>query len=392
MVTRRRVNPLKETSERVRGKIESLFTRACTKVDGNFVWGQWLGEQGSVPQYGIYGTSAAIQVLVTGHSTDQAVIRSACQRLDQMSTEPSDPFEIKGDLDVSFKLAAIVQAQFVAQWKSSVLNQVIEKLLTHKISEKGWGCGQGDTESRLSATSVCLVALKDHVPLRSMTECKEALEWLARRLLQNGSLQPFETALALIALKEYQNTGFELPDAVDQAIQKGSDRLAIAICGDAIRCGVKRNYSYSVTGKHMRNNRYLFFLEDCIASIALIKVGMPKKCRRAVLTIIDFYCGEIEDRGGFSDGSGISTVDHFWIDRLLQEFAESPLLPYTWTCEISRASPRYSPIQPRYLDGTIPHSLVDLECRGLPSSPTMFRARSLNTKPSNDRLCSWHSV
>ena len=103
--------------------------------------------------------------------------------------------------------------------------------------------------------------------------------------------------------------------------------------------GSDESHHYPTSSDGSRGNRYLFFLPDCLAALAFLKWESPKRARRYVLNVVNFFAKEVIEKNGFLSVSRnhACTVDHLWIYRLLREVESKEvrdLLPqpyYVWS-------------------------------------------------------------
>jgi hypothetical protein len=309
--------------------IKKLFTNASIQLDESRVaWGQFLDDSRDNNQYGIYGTSAGIQVLThCGYPPENRVIIGANKVLNEVFEDKDNIFCKKGDQFVLYKLAYLTEAWCSSKVEGEADCPAIIEILNRALPGQGWGeyyvsPTDRDAHPRILATIAALISLRRHKEFRSRDECKNSLRWLCERISEDGSLRAHELALATLVLFEYKTPGIDIPNykrvfnmckkrLVEWANHRKKDQF-----------GQYEVYNYSTRQKDRRRNRYLFILPDCITALVFLKLGNPIKIRRWVLKVIDYYLTVILSKNSFAPSSSgrVATVDHMWLCRLLYKF------------------------------------------------------------------------
>ena len=108
--TARRVAALQAAAADARAKVRDLVERGHVAAGPKaHAWGQFLDEPHR--QYGIFGTSACIQMLVAlGYRTSHELIAGASRVLDDVLQNEQNPSRQKGDLCDVYKLAYLAEA------------------------------------------------------------------------------------------------------------------------------------------------------------------------------------------------------------------------------------------------------------------------------------------
>ncbi len=340
--TLNRIKRSKDRAGEAQGRIRDLFTHGVIQIDSNrYAWGQFLDEPKDNTQYGIYGTSAGVQVLLSaGYPPDHEIISGACRILREALDVEENLFRTKGDLVVLYKLAYLAEA-FQPQEKFIDGNcRPMTEIISRLLPQQGWGeyfisQTQRDIHPKVVATVAALFSLRRYRPFRSMKECEESLRWLCNRVLQNGDFRAHEVAFVALALAEYRSPGVNLPDY----------KRTLDFCGERLvdwaksrkkkEFGESNAHYFWTPVENRRLNRYLFFLPDCLVPLALLKLDYQNKVRSYLPRVIDSFARLIISQGGFTPNltRRVSAVDHLWIYRLLEEYrSRSPdqLKPPSW--------------------------------------------------------------
>lgn len=321
-----RIEPLKRGAAEAQGKIKDLVINGSSPTgDG---WGQWLDGVSPGAEPGIYGTSACMQILVaSGYLASNEVIDKPSRNLDAVFAEENNQFRRDGDVDVVYKVSYLAEAFHLEKCEIKSASPPMDELSDRALEGGGWGeyfCSRDDHDPhpRVIPTSAALLALRRYEAFIFTKKCEESLCWLGRHIIENGRLFPNEFTLASLVLIEYSLLKLPKSEQGKTAVET-CERLLVdwAISRKREEIGTAEAYCYSVRWKGRRNNRYLFFLPDCLATLALLKLGCPKKTRSYILRVSDYFAKEILLRGGLRPVATrrISSVDHLWIYRLLRE-------------------------------------------------------------------------
>jgi hypothetical protein len=346
----------------------------ATTPDGLPAWGQYL--DGPLrDQHGLFGTCAAIEVLVSEGGSPYADLAqeasSALPDLDPTTGPASDSaFEqqilAKGDFNILFKVVA--RAETLAPIGGRIDHELplFEYLRHSRANGAGWATYRysipiGDTllaEPSVTATAVALWALRRYVSFCGAADHSEAAIWLCRHLPATEKAPTYELALALLALEEAAAAldieeirgtivkirtelarrlsagpvGLFLPESFEylapdvaplhaktsseaHAGERSSEALADTAASGAIARNVV-SYSY----------RYMFYLPEVIACLAFLRSpdGVPPRARDAVFAIVS-RCEHQLHASGRLVAQGrrhASAVDHMWVHRLLHAYRE----------------------------------------------------------------------
>jgi hypothetical protein len=330
--TRRQITKLQTNSIEAQAQIVRLFERAIIYLGENkCAWGQFLDVTRDNTQYGVYGTSAGIEVLIFGgYKRDHEIISKAINLFTESFTDPVSRFCKKGDVINNYKMAFWIESIEPDKKEVDEKNPLMEELIKRKIVGQGWGDyyisrDNHDLNPKVLATACILFALRRYRPFESTKECEESLNWLCKRLLENGSLTIYEFAISALALLEYGNLAIKVLQ-YKEAVKQVTARL--------VDWGKRQKksefessmmYHYCVAMNGDKENKYLFFLPDCLVSLALLRRGCPADICSYVLNVVQYYTGSMLSKGGYAPRSTgrLSSIDHLWIFRLLSEFEKT---------------------------------------------------------------------
>ena len=341
--TRRKIRQLIARVNEAQGRIRELFLNHVVTVDATHkAWGQFIDEETN-NQYGIYGTSAGIQVLtMAGYAPEHEIVAKASRILNEAFIDDAagSKFQRKRDPALLYKIAAISEAACSGTLEVKEFCYPMDELANRILPNQGWGeffysDEDKDTHPRVLSTACALLALRRYNQFRGRDSCKHALGWLCIRLPQNGKLPIHSIALSTLALVEYRTPGVAIKE-YDLALDYCKKRLlSWARSRKRIQFGSTEDHHYPSSSNGERGNRFLSFVPDCLAALALLKLGSPNRTRRYVLRIVDFFVGEILNKGGFAAESlkRKSSLNHLWIYRLFEELRTSSveiLVPLPW--------------------------------------------------------------
>jgi len=337
--TKRQIAQLKRRAAEAERRIREVFESGGTVVNGVHLWGQFLDGTNTDRQYGIYGTSAAVQVLAeAAQSPNHDFVAGASRFLETEYGSPDSGFQKKGDLHDLFKLSYLAEAIRPGAAEIGGENTLMSEFMIHVLPEGGWGrhwIPEGrEPSAHLLSTAVALLALKRYREFRNSRECERALQWLCKRIIGDGGYPPFELAMATLALVDYTPEvrlamGSEYTEAMEACRRS---LLAWAAKRSKGLFPTLEAYYYSAD-----HTRYLFFLPDCLVALAFLRLDCPERARQYVLNVTQFYVTEVlKSKTGFSSATirRASSVDHLWLFRLLRAFRNK---------SIGTLLPRHSP-------------------------------------------------
>lgn len=288
-------------------------------------WGQFLDTSRDDSQYGIYGTTAAIEVLVAGgYSTTQPPISDALGGLPLVGGTGTG--YTPADTELVFKVASIASATNPGTGEVPISAPAVDRLLEMRVDSRGWGHyvmtdGYKDPHPSMTTTAFSLIALDRVAASRADDRCRLALAWVADQLCAESPNDITDT-LGLLALMVFRQSGF-----VQSRWQEAAEAAATRILGrrqgwepDHIK---KVDYHFPVGNQRGRTDHgYIFFLPDIVAALAFAHwPNRPREAGRFLGSVANAVA-EMSAQGGFpAPGSGrIATVDQLWVYRLLQSF------------------------------------------------------------------------
>lgn len=371
-----KLSVLRASSRTARAKIVDKCQRGMVHPGGHenvWAWGQFLEIRGHMVQqllgnqYGIYGTSAAVQMLAMqtarpSGSQTSTIEREALSGSTVLPLVLADPtsqyaplhehFINKQDLLVTFKLASLLDAANCLEaiqlpnGYSVDKSALVSRLLELRRAGQGWPDYLSDKEwqgPNTHATAVAALALsKRSVPPEAQVACREALEWFY-------ATEPLEKqSIATLAMIVMALTG----NGVDPDFPKKSPELAQLrakceglVCdwvGDNAPGEVQRSLEGteywlppgSIAPQSVGGNQftYLFYLPHILVGLAILSSPRLRRsyaARRFTLLVIDRVTTEVTQQGCFiaAGRSMVSTVEHLWLYRLLYEFENKRLYP-----------------------------------------------------------------
>jgi hypothetical protein len=328
VITLKGLAQLSERTVEARRRIADTFERSAVQVNGHVAWGQFLDAPRKAGQYGIYGTSAAIQVLsASGHSVNSPLISKALTALPALhASDQATNFYDADDLSITFKNSAILEAAQPGEVEFKN-EEPAEKLLLGQLLEgHGWGnyhdATDEDDSPRLLPTAHALLALRRSRHFRGSEVCESVLRWLCDATKGNPAMAIHEAAMVLLALTEYEAPGVQLPTyssararLVDLILHWGQARPKDAF-------GETASYHYWVQSGQNQHNHYVYYVPDILAALSLLVAGNPRPGRAMVAQVVERLCSEIARYGGFQARTSrrIATVDQLWAFHLLERY------------------------------------------------------------------------
>lgn len=381
-----KLSVLRADSRTARAAIANKCRRGMVHPAGNenvWAWGQFLEIRGhSVQQplgnqYGIYGTSAAVQMLAThsgGQSGNLDLVLSGSTVLPLVLSDPQNSyaplhehFLRKQDLLVTFKLASLLDAANCLTEISLPTGYTVDKqalvsrLLDLRRHGEGWPDYKSDREwlgPNTHATAVAALALSKQTPTpEALTACREALGWFKdEEPLEKQSIATL--SMIVMALSGPALSGGGNHNAAsDQARKKMAELRTDCEClvRDWIRDNAPTEVQRSLEGTEYwlpqapatpgdggaSQFTYLFYLPHILAGLAVLSSPRLRRryaARRFILLVIERVTREINQHGCFiaAGRSMVSTVEHLWLYRLLHEFETKGLYPHEIVATIDR--------------------------------------------------------
>lgn len=319
------------TAKTAASKIQKLTSRTGLALGTDqAAWGQFLDDQRDEQQTGVYGTSAAVELLTSAGAPEAAGVLPLARTTlaspddvgqNRLFNDPEDPF-------IVHKLAALAECTPPSS-PSDPLNGAAAVLLEQMAPGGGWadyiGHGTSQPAPELLSTAVVLYALRRHRAFRATSECHDAVKWLARELSADAEVHPAVAAMSALALLQYRSEGdvvTELEPAVDDAVSR---LTRWAVRRATAQIGEHYEFHYAVRTTTRSFNQYIFLLPDCIASLVFIHGGKPKRAVRPYLRrVTQALSTNVLAADGFRSPNSLrkGTVDQLWVFRVLHAVAD----------------------------------------------------------------------
>jgi hypothetical protein len=341
---------LKELSRQARIVIAKTFADYPVHPNNNrglIGWGQYLDlrRKQLSEQFGIYGTSAGLQIL-SMHNPNlySELIDGARLILPLVTPQPPDAaddihdyFRRKGDLQVTYKVAALADAYRPELETVNDTIPVAETLADLRSQGGGWGYfRRPDLDEfehpNVHATATALLALGRFSTFRESAACSEALDWLADNVdtsaLSISTLAIIIMALQLVSGVDEQRMNIrQLRDKCERVVVDWAHR---SVPEDTKR--IVEATEYMLPKPHadapLQNIEqefiFMIYLPHCLAALALAKSKTfnDGRTRRYVISVARSIATEICTTGAFvaAGRNLMSSVEHLWFYRFLKEF------------------------------------------------------------------------
>lgn len=311
---------------------EQRVLRKAVAVDGSTGWGQFVDDRNwTEGQWGLLGTSAAVQVLsrparLAGQPMPPAVIAAVAllpQDTAHVDQRLADKVR-KGDLQNIYRLATVAEAlvperDIVPAGQAPPLIAFIEGQAAegHAWHPQSAKVDPPDAPGNAVTTAFVLHALRrfDDPPGRFPRH----REWLAEQVLGDRRLwrRPDYVALAGLALLD----GLRHPHPDDRVVE------AVAKCREELLAWRNRERSLVVDRPivHPYNlgtsTDYLILNPEVMAALFFARhPEPPQPSRRFILDVSRIVADNIDGNDGFEGQVGaMTTVDQEWAARLLTE-------------------------------------------------------------------------
>jgi hypothetical protein len=294
-----------------------------------FAWGQFLDGDRNHKQFGVFGTSAAVVLLVnTGIDPKNDAITKGQASLPFLSgAEEAITRHEVNDTSSTFKLAAILDAQKPENSIVSNSSDVAERLVSSIVDGRGWGnyCrldGERDVTPRIEPTAIALLSLSRVQTFRGSPDSSAALTWLATEVARQSESPPEIDALSLLVFSRFAH----LLTEVDLAVAR--DRCLGRLRGWRRRfqhdTSTHAEYHYEIpTDTSAGESKYVFFPIHVLVALAFLTEERASQGDRVwaaevVLEVVQ----SVRSHHGYRVGAKVCTVDQLWVVRLLDKCIE----------------------------------------------------------------------
>jgi hypothetical protein len=350
-VLTREIRQLREACAKSRQLIADKFLNNVVTPSSNSAlraWGQYLELRGRgirpvSTQFGIYGTSAGVQVLsLMSPATYQQIIDAASGTLPLIAATVSDGsiydyFQSKGDLCVVYKVAAIVDAYQPGKVDIDDIPASVVELLSLRRDGVGWpdflkhGLEEFQDASA-HATATALLSLTRFTKVRAGQAFREAVAWLENVDVNSLSI----ATLSLILLALHSAGGAETRTRGTDELMKKCRSVLVSWASRAVPEDVRRSIEAleyllpkpSITtplDESEQEFTFLLYMPHCLAAIALMAEGGDRhryRVRRYLISVVREITQRMAQRGSFvvAGRNLVSAVESLWIFRLLARF------------------------------------------------------------------------
>jgi hypothetical protein len=320
--SRRQLAALAKQSATSLRRIEDLIAKQVSTVNGKEVWGQFLDQAHAENQYGIYGTSAAVQILALGGTgPENGTVKSAMAALQNVIENQSAIFPAV-DLENSFKVAYLLDAINPSSAEVESLGPLESRLVGDIAGSDGWGYHRKDHIPRVLPTAQILLALSRSRAFRNSDAAIRVVSWLSQRVGDDQSLGPVPNAVALLAINATLTANGEAERLRRAAMAEITQRLDHVTRQEVSLDSVSEHYSAPEAG--VTRHFYMFYLRSSLVARAMLALP-DQKDKSFVTQVCHAVVRNIEINGAFKSPSTnrISTVDQLEVSRLLRAFLEA---------------------------------------------------------------------
>jgi hypothetical protein len=296
--------------------------------NGATYWGQFLDDSRQHDQRGVYGTTAAIELLSEhGYGADQEPIKTAIEGLPLIGTGTAYRSH---DQNLVFKVAAIVHACGMTSGTLDLSHPAASRLIEMRVDDRGWGGysspADHDTTPSIVATSVALFALSVAPTWSVDSRCRTSLVWLSQRL-EAGNTGEIEDSVGLLALRLYRSIGDQLPQW-RAGVKAAERRVLVRVRRKASKPDIRRIH-YPVTLDGQNDNRYMYYSPAIIGALAFLTGDAHKRVRGGphVTQLVRTLAKKVTRDRAFRWDDRVATVDQLWVDRLFKAFIDTSKSP-----------------------------------------------------------------
>ena len=335
---------------RIRASIQDLVVNSfrepseCkTKNGGHIAWGQFL-EPAPEGQHGVYGTSAALQIL---HRLNEAhpYVEKGCAHMLEQFNDPNSRANRKRDFANTYKYCFFLDA--LEPSKSEINEPSFAKYCQGLIERQGKSAGWGEYHfsdkdaDPPEPLSTCLVLLTLHrlKDFSHSTGAKTALRWLMSQIeaklnsLKDANyLEQYIILLSLYCavLQKYVHNQGDL-------IRPECHKTAVTQLGRTAH----RAYSIGVKAQHHfsfgKEEKYIYFEADLILLWALAETGRLLWYPLRSARVLGHYLKRFDRTSGYVPPGFTRkfTVDHLWLLKAIDSVDKVRIaVPWVWVISV----------------------------------------------------------
>jgi hypothetical protein len=311
--------------------IEDLLDHRKVSVGEGYAWGQYLdADHYSEAHWGLFGTSAAVQVFASNNATADGDIRikGALEVLPrEVPTNKAILQEKVASQHLSdiIRLASIAEALLPTEDHVSEAQRpaIVDTILGMSDGQPFWHPTKAALDERPTkgdplATAFILHALRRYEHPDG-TGFREYRSWLADQFLNRSMIrsQPHVVAMIGLALQPPKKD----PSPPANVIAAHRQCVISLIEWRRKERGLVVNrpifHGYQLDGK----TEYILLNPELLATLYFLRSGNPSKARRFVLGVVGAVTATAETHEGFEGQPGASpTVDQMWAVKLLRTF------------------------------------------------------------------------
>jgi len=297
--------------------------------DAPFVWGQYLDDRHRDAQWGLLGTSAAVQILGMRTITPatEPTVKGGALVLPRSTTAPHPLHRAKDpqrDFENIVRLASVAEALDIgaAQVPSGTRPQIVRKVFDVLQGQPYWDTESAKPGHQPSGGDVFATAFVMHALRRyeRVGELRDVRVWLADQLRADR----VKKRLDHVALIGLSLTPIEKDPHEGDAVRRAREECVKLVCAWARRgpLVVDRPFfnGYTTGAK----NDYTFISPEVVGALFLVRRRAPGRSPRVVVDIVERVVAATPDGSAFNgQPSMLATVDQLWAARLLKEFSQT---------------------------------------------------------------------
>lgn len=339
--SQRQISALLKAVSTARRQIENKVAAQAVPVGSTKLWGQFLDQDRDENQVGIYGTCAAVEILLRqGYSRDDPIVANAESSLElARRSDPTGPFPIE-DVKNTFKVAFLLESYEPQATEVADFGTLETVLMSQVATRSGWGNYADDDTPRLMPTCHVLIGLRRSARFKGSPERRRVVAWLSNLATDDQSLGVLDTSMALLALHCSLTTDTQVETSRQRAISTLSRRLTSAVASDrSLKRLDSESVHYAMKEFGAIKHHYMFYLRAAIVARALL-VAPEARDKSLATDVAQSVCANIKSNLAFKSPTThrISTVDQLEVIRFFDELQhkanESPLALFSAPAQI----------------------------------------------------------